>query len=416
MTSSEYRKLSKFLADIKIGVRGAFAGIYSMYEKKVYFLCCKILKSKNDAKKLTEDIFDYTYLQISNIGDAAGFEKWLYSTVFSKCRHFLLDNRPEVFGDYTDSDSSDGENVDILLVQDADEMMNHPDGIRVTVDMMQTVDSILSDLPQKVRNAALLHYFCGFDGDEIASVEQISYAAYRNRLYKARIRLGTEEHKYTEIGYNVSGFVTFLPDVLTTMAESIVIPGEIAAGVTSRTGINCMAESKRTSVSVSPTQNTTVIPAQKPKNNNYQTTAYAVRQAPSKPANQDVSPVVKVITAIVAILIIIGGTVAVTLAIQKSKEAKTDVGAVENFENNVVPTTIEIVTRAPVSDETTTEITTETTTVETTEATTVETTAETTTQETTESTTEETTVEETTQETTLPETEPAVGDNAEAEF
>ena len=413
MTSSEYRKLSKFLADMKIGSREAFSGIYSMYEKKVYFLCCKILGSKNEAKKLTEDVFDYAYLQILNFTDAAGFEKWLYKTIFSKCRQFILENRPEVFGDYVDSDSSDGEQVDVLLVQDADEMMNHPDGINVTVDMMQTVDSVLSALPQKIRNVALLHYFCGFDGDEIAAIEQISYAAFRNRLYKARIRIGTEEHKYTEMGYKVAGFVTFLPDVLTTMSESIVIPGEIAAAVTSRTGVNCMAAARRNGA-VSPTQNTTVIPAQKPKTDNYQVTTYARRTYQPENSSQEMSPAVKVIMAIVAILIIIGGTVAVTLAIQNNKNSAADSGAVENFDNNVVPTTIEVTTKAPAV---TTEVTTQETTVETTAETTAEATTEETTQETTEavteSTTEVATAEATTEETTLPLAEPEGGNGQE---
>ena len=57
MTSSDYRKLSALLSAMKDGAREAFADVYAMYEKKVYFLCCKILKSKGDAKKLTIDIF-----------------------------------------------------------------------------------------------------------------------------------------------------------------------------------------------------------------------------------------------------------------------------------------------------------------------------------------------------------------------
>ena len=70
MTSSDYRKLSALLSAMKDGAREAFADVYSMYEKKVYFLCCKILKSKSDAKKLTIDVFNYAYLQFLNFDDA----------------------------------------------------------------------------------------------------------------------------------------------------------------------------------------------------------------------------------------------------------------------------------------------------------------------------------------------------------
>lgn len=392
MTSSEFRKLSMLLSNIKNGSRQSFGEIYAMYEKKVYFLCCKILKSKSEAKNMTVEIFDHTYLQLANFNNAANFEKWLYNTLFGKCRRYLIDNRPEVFGDYIDSDSPDGEQVDILLAQDADEMMNYPDGIDISVDMMQTVDSILSELPHKMRNVVLLHYFCGFDGDEIAAIEQISFPAFKNRLYKARIRLATEEHKYTEIGYDVKGIVTFLPDVLTTMADSIVIPTDIASAVTSRTGVNCLAVNKNTdneNTVVSDTQQTAYINLpQTQKSSNYHTTNYATAVQPKKSVGQDISPAVKVIMAIVAILIIIGGTVAVVLGVQQHNKVKSEQGSVISNDNTLPNTTIEITTKPHTTEqatETTTEITTETTT----ETTTQETTAETTTQETTQPVTTE---------------------------
>ena len=387
MTSSDYRKLSALLSAMKDGAREAFADVYSMYEKKVYFLCCKILKSKSDAKKLTIDIFNYAYLPLLNFDDAAGFEKWLYSVVFSKCRHFLTENRPEVFGDYTDTDSPDGEQVDIMLVQDADEMMKYPEGIDVSVDMMNTVDSILSELPHKLRVAVLLYFFCGFDCDEIAKIEQISYVSVKNRLFKARIRLGTEEHKFSEIGYDVEGMVIFFPDVLSVMASSIVVPGEMAAGVTARTGVNCMVQTRTEKPvvpqeppkpAVSDTQNTVVIrtPVQpKPVNSGVsQPTKYGTQPPKKAEPQQEMSPAVKVFMAIVALLVIIGGTIAVTLVIQGNKSA----GEVENFDNNIVPTTIEITTKNDTTGTTAAETTTEATTVTTTEATTVATTVATT--------------------------------------
>ena len=120
MTSSDYRKLSVLLANMKNGSRESFASVYAMYEKKVYFLFCKLLGSKALASDMTVELFDYVYLKFSSIDDPIDFEKWLYSVVFSRARQYLLTKRPEEFGDYFDTDSPAGENVDILLVQDAD--------------------------------------------------------------------------------------------------------------------------------------------------------------------------------------------------------------------------------------------------------------------------------------------------------
>lgn len=392
MTSSDYRKLSVLLSNMKNGSRDAFASIYKMYEKKVYFLFCKIVGSKTTASDMTIDLFDHVYLHLSGLNDPMDFEKWLYTLIFSRARRYLLNNRPEDFGDYFDTDSPAGEEADILLAQDADEMMSYPEGVEVSVDMMKTVDAVLSDMPLKLRVAVLQYYACGFDMTEIAAAEQISVMAVKNRLLKARIRMKTEEHKYTELGYDCVGLVVFLPDILSVMSESIVVAANVASGVTSRTGIRCIANNIP-----QPAQQQNAVPQitnQPVKSNNFAPTSYAVPAEPKKRFGEDMSPSVKVIMAIVAILIIIGGTVAVVLAVQNRNEAK-ETGSIANVENTTQPTTMFEITTNPIK---TTKP--ETTTEETTTATTTETTTETTTSATTQTTTETTTAETTTAETT----------------
>ncbi len=384
MTSSEYRKLSMLLTDIKNGSRDLFSEIFAMYENKAYFLCCKLLKSKTAAKKMTIDLFDYIYINVPSFGNASVFEKWLYNNLFVKCRRYLIENSPEDFGDYIDTDSQDGNIIDAILAEDSDEMVDYPDGIDVSVDMMQIMDSILSEMPLKLRTVTLMYYFCGLDQNEIASTEQISVMAVKNRLYKAHIRLKTEEHKYSEMGFDIAGAMLFLPEVLTTMAESIVIPTDIASGVTSRTGVNCMAganpygeqtdggsynhgfEPRKTDDSDA----TTFInaPAQKSRSTNYVTTSYASPVQAKKSFSQDISPAVKVLMAIVAILIIIGGTVAVVLAVQGRKP--DDGGTVASAEEKEQPRTIEVTTKEKTTERQTTEATTEKVTETTTAATT----------------------------------------------
>lgn len=399
MTSSEYRKLSLLLTDIKNGSREAFAQIYLMYEKKVYFLFCKLLKSKSLAKQMTIEFFAYIYLQAATYGNADTFEKWLYATLFSKCRRYLTDNQPEVFGDYTDTDSLAGDGIDAILSRDSDEMIKFPDGIDISVDMMQTVDSILSEIPLKLRIAVLQYYFCGFEFQEMAASEHISLMAVKNRLYKAHIRLETEEHKYSEIGYDCDGIVIFMPDVLSTMADSIVIPSDIASGVTSRTGVNCL-----TKANTDGSETAYINLPQTKKSGNYVTTKYA-RPAPppEKSVFDNMTPTVKVLTAIVALLVIIGGTVAVVLAVQNNNRQNNP----ENTTLGTVTTTLQsVVTTLP---ETTTEPETTTVPETTTEAETT-TVPETTTQPETTTKPETTTVPETT---TEPETTTADTGNNE---
>ena len=390
MTSSEYRKLAMLLSNIKSGSRDAFAGIYTMYEKKVYFLFCKILKSKSLAKQMTIEFFDYVYMQTTSFGNAAVFEKWLYNSLFSKCRRYLIDNQPQLFGEYIDSDSDDGEAIDDILAQDSDEMLMFPDGIDISVDMMQTVDSILSELPLKLRTAVLLYWFCGFEYADIAATEQISVTAVKNRLMKAHIRLETEEHKYSEIGYDCAGMVIFMPDVLSSMAENIVIPADITSGVTSRTGVNCLEKTIKF-IDDASLENTAYINITRPVGDKNYVTTYATQVRPPKQSiGQDISPAVKILMTIIALLVIIGGAVAIFFAVQSNNNEPE---SVVNNDNIIQQTTVESTT----VPETTTE-------AETTKEPETTTEAETTTQPET-TTVPETTTQPTTVPTTVPTTE-----------
>ena len=396
MTSQDYRKLSVLLTQIKGGARNAFSSVYKMYEKKVYFLFCKLLGNKAEAADMTAELFAHIYLQIANFPDVMEFEKWLYTTLFARARRHNLEKNPELLGEYTDTDSPDGDEVDELLSQDSDEMMSYPEGIDISVDMMKTVDTVLTDLPVKLRTAVLGYYLCGFDMTELAAIEQISVAAVKNRLLKARINMKTQEHKYTELGYDCAGLVVFLPDILATMSQTIVIPSGIATAVSSRTGINCESSGKETVTSVS-----TASPV---KSSNYAPTEYAVQPQPKKIPGEDISPAVRVLMAIVALLIIIGATVAVVLAVQNSKKPQEE-GTVGHMENEAVQTTIEFTLKetTTVPETTTEEITTQEET----------TTQEFTTAEETTTATEEATTEETT---TVAENEPAGGEEPEDNY
>jgi cytoskeletal protein RodZ len=138
----------------------------------------------------------------------------------------------------------------------------------------------------------------------------------------------------------------FLPDILATMSQTIVIKQNIAELVTSRTGIVCEGQ---TAVPQP------VAPAPEIlKSPQYAPTQYAVAPERKKRFGDDVSPTVKVLTAIVALLIIIGGTVAVVLAVQNSKKTPEQ-GTVGNMENVAdEPVTIDVTLRETTTQEETT--------------------------------------------------------------
>lgn len=355
MTGSEYQTVTTCLSRFRQGDRDAFAEIFSLYQQKVFFICCKLLSSKSSAAKITAELFDQAYLRLQSFSGARDFERWLYITSISRCRKQLMEVAPETFGDYIDSDSPEGANAEDHIRRDLD-AATRTAPMNIDVAVMERVDAILTSLPLKLRIAVILKYFCGADANAIAACENISRAAALNRLHKARIRLMTEEHKFTQLGEPISGMVMFLPQILTTMADSIVVPDSVSAAVTEATGVFCMPAG-----GVQPPQ---------PRPTTRQVTAYATGE-PQDKAGMTVG--MKVLVSIVAVLIIAAAVIAVVFAVKGGFGG----GSVST---TVVPgttgTTVEITTQkaTEISTHTTTATTTETTTETTTTTTTMPTT------------------------------------------
>ena len=290
-------------------------------------------------------------------------EKQLFSHTLNKCKKHILENSPEAFGSYVDTTSEEGMIIFDKLADDADMVLEYPDGIEIPYEMMKIVDKILSDMPLKLRCAILEYYFCGFETEECTTIEQITVNAFANRLYKAHIRLKTEEHKYTQLDEPVENMVIFMADVLSEMALNIIVPSQVASNVTSATGINCISQK------FDDNSPTSIISTPAPRSANFVTTKYAPKPAPVQPSDGNQSTSLKVIMAIVAILIIIGATVVVVLAIQgrfsKDNEETTTIAETTIDETTQETTTEETTTEETTTEETTTEeTTTEVTTTE----------------------------------------------------
>jgi len=386
VTSVEYRRISDILLRFRNGERDAFSSLFSMYEKKIYFFCCKLLKSKSQASGVAVDVFNYAYVHLTSFSEPMSFEKWLYQVAQNRCYNKINAIHPLDFSDYMDSESSEGNNIEDLIADDMDEMARNPAGVKVDSPMMKNVDKMLSDMPLQLRAAILEKFFCGFETGEIASMEKITVAAARNRIYKARLRLITEEQKYIQAGYNVKGVHIYLPMILNTMAESIVVNPSIALSVTNSTGVTCISSADRDSGAIR---------SDAEQNDPRNVSAYATDDPDQK---QGMTPGVKALIVVVSVLIIAAAIIAIVFAV---KGGFSGGGSVETSDAITTTTQKMEITTKP---ETTKEITTE----QTTEAAT-ETTAETTTAATTESTTEtttETTTQATTQQTTAAQQEP----------
>lgn len=239
MVSSEYKKITEYISRLARGDKSAFGDIYTMYERRVYFLCCKLTGKKLEAEDLTRETFIYVYNNISSISNPAVFDKWLYVAASNRCKIFLKRLDTEKYSSYEDSDTEPAVNIDGILNADAETAANSAGTFKITVDKMKAADRIIGAMPDKLRIAYMHYYFSGLSFDEIAQVEGISLNAVKNRLIAARDHVRAQVDALAQNGIAMDFFVCAAAYMFETMSASVRVPGRIAASVSAQLGVNC---------------------------------------------------------------------------------------------------------------------------------------------------------------------------------
>jgi len=246
MVSSEYKKITEYITRLGRGDKTAFADIYTMYERRVYFLCCKLTGRKLEAEDLTRETFIYVYNNINSISNPAVFDKWLYVAASNRCKIFLKRADAEKYASYEDSDAEGSVSIEDMMNADAETAARNAGTFKITVDKMKAADRIIGAMPDKLRIAYMHCYFSGLSLDEIAQVEGISLNAVKNRLIAARDHIQAQVDLLAQNGIDMSFFVCAAAYMFETMSSSVRVPGSIAASVSAQLGINCVAGEPRT--------------------------------------------------------------------------------------------------------------------------------------------------------------------------
>jgi len=71
------------------GLSDYFKVLYRKYYPKVLDKCYSIVKSKNLAEEMTEDILSNTYEKLSSFKNISSFSSWLYSITYNYCIDYL---------------------------------------------------------------------------------------------------------------------------------------------------------------------------------------------------------------------------------------------------------------------------------------------------------------------------------------
>ena len=166
---------------VQQGDRSAFDVLVLKYQHKIVKLVMRYVRDPSEALDVAQEAFIKAYRAAPNFRGDSAFYTWLYRIAINTAKNHLVaaGRRPL---DY-DLDPQAPEQFEThAKLRDLDT----PEGLVLSEEIRQTVNSAIQQLPEDLRTAILLREMEGMSYEEIAHTMECPVGTVRSRIFRAR--------------------------------------------------------------------------------------------------------------------------------------------------------------------------------------------------------------------------------------
>jgi len=166
---------------VQQGDKSAYDLLVIKYQHRIIQLVNRYIKDPSEAQDVAQEAFIKAYRALPNFRGDSAFYTWLYRIAINTAKNYLL-SRSRRYSDYQ---------VDI---QDAEQIENAPqlqgkdtpEYLLMNDDIVNTIETVIDNLPEEMRIAIMLREFEGMSYDEIAQTMECPVGTIRSRIFRAR--------------------------------------------------------------------------------------------------------------------------------------------------------------------------------------------------------------------------------------
>ncbi len=170
----------------KEGDREALAELVKKYEQTVYNFAFKICRDKDKAENMMQDTFLSMIKNLNQFDGRSKLSTWLYRIIANNCLMSARKARP---GRFVSIDDDDDKLYDDKFQADWNTI---PFNSVENVELKKILDDSIAKLPPDYRVVFLLRDVEGLSTEETAKITELSVAAVKSRLHRARAFLRKE--------------------------------------------------------------------------------------------------------------------------------------------------------------------------------------------------------------------------------
>ncbi len=182
---------NEIISKVLNGDQAAFAGLVNRYQNYVFTLTLRMIKSREDAEEVAQDIFIKAYRSLSNFRGEAKFSTWLYTIVNTSCITFLRKKKLEVYSLDSEKVFEAADSLDSGMRANQVEQKSRSVMVTNAINLLSPDDAQVITLFYKAEQSL----------EEIATALGIEVNAAKVRLHRARTRLKEkmQEHFSEEV-------------------------------------------------------------------------------------------------------------------------------------------------------------------------------------------------------------------------
>lgn len=167
-----------YIQRIQAGDTACFACLLDKYSRPVHSLILKVVRNREDAEELAQDVFMKVFKHLSSFKGECSFSTWIYRIAYNtaisetrKKRHEFLAIEESVINNVSE--------------QEVAEALDRTD----SSDQIQMLDAALAQLPPDERAIILLFYMKEKTIDEVATITGLTASNIKVKLYRIRKKL-----------------------------------------------------------------------------------------------------------------------------------------------------------------------------------------------------------------------------------
>lgn len=167
-----------YIKRIQEGDTAAFACILDRYSRPVHSLILKVVRSKEDAEELAQDVFLKVFRHLGSFKGDSSFSTWIYRIAYNTAISHTRKKKNEWLAI-----------EESMIANVSEEEVKEALGQTDNSEQMAMLDAALEQLPPDERALILLFYMEGKSIEEIAVITELSVSNVKTKLYRIRKKL-----------------------------------------------------------------------------------------------------------------------------------------------------------------------------------------------------------------------------------